>query len=70
MSIIFVCMVIMAITTINRVTSTLQRGAILQLEQTSKLLAAAGDDWTIARLSDIDAWAADELLAKAAGNSF
>lgn len=70
MSILLICMLTMAVVAIARVTTSLQDVTISQFEQTSKLLAAAGDDWINARLSDADAWAADELLAKAAGSTF
>ena len=66
MSILLICMLTMAVVAIARITTSLQDVTISQFEQTSKLLAAAGDDWVNARLSDADAWAADELLAKAA----
>lgn len=70
MSILLICMLTMAVVAIARITTSLQDVTISQFEQTSKLLAAAGDDWVNARLSDADAWAADELLAKAAGSTF
>ncbi|MHA7774701.1 methyl-accepting chemotaxis protein [Roseibium sp. M-1] len=70
MGILVICMTAMSSLAIYRASSSLQDATIAQFEQTARLLASAGNDWIRSRIADTEAWAADELLAKAAGSTF